>query len=111
MRNTLRLLTDYLVREDYAGLEKLTNGVRLQARYIASGIADYGRTLTCPPDATFDDIDSVLIEGASPPAYSIRFQLFTKEEGKSDLELQATFIDDSPSSGYMRAELDGILVA
>jgi hypothetical protein len=110
IRNTLGRIVDYLLRQDYVGLEKLTKCARLQARHIASGIVDYGRTLIYPPATAFDDIDVVAIDGKTPPEYSIRFRLFTREEGQSDLELQATFIDEDPSSGYMRVELDGILV-
>lgn len=54
--------------------------------------------------------DVIPIRGAVPPAYSVRFRLFTLEEGPSDLELQATFIG-YPSDEMMRVELDNIIVA
>ena len=100
-----------LSRRDYAGVEALSNGVRLKAEHIESGVNDYGRTLTDPPDDAYDNIDVVAVDGRSPAEYSIRFRLFTKEEGQSDLELQATLIDDNEPSEVMRVEVDGILVA
>jgi len=99
-----------LVSGRYADLEHLTQGVRLRASEIKEGVRDYGRTLVHPPPDAYSRIDAVLTTGTSPPAYSIRFRLFTLEEGLSDLELQATFIGD-PNQEAMRVELDNIIVA
>lgn len=98
------------MREDYAGLAELTDGKRLKAEHIESGVKEYGRTLVKPPEQAYDYVDVVYVEDSSPPQYSIRFALFTCEEGRSDLELQATLIDDG-SGATMKVEIDGILVA
>ena len=100
-----------LVAKDYGGLEALSQGVRLTAEQIEAGVTVYGRRLVDPPDAADQDLDVVQIQGKTPPAYSVRFRLSTEEEGRSDLELQATFIDAGPSEDVMVVEIDGVLVA
>jgi hypothetical protein len=52
----------------------------------------------------------VPISKTSPPEYSIRFRLYTEEEGRSDLEIQATLIDTEKTS-LMKVEFDNVLVA
>ena len=99
-----------LVNKDYYGLETLTNGIRLKAEHLETAVAEYGRTLTEPPDSAYNDADIVHVDGSSPSQYSIRFRLFTEEEGQSDLELQATLFDET-SYEVMRVEIDNVLVA
>lgn len=99
-----------LVKADYRGVERLSNGIRLSAGEIAGEIEEYGRELIEPPDRAFEEIDVIRIRDTSPAEYSVRFRLFTMEEGESDLEIQLTLIDDSVSQTCMRFEMDGILV-
>ena len=110
IRRTLKRVVELLVQLDYAGLERISGGVRLRAADIEAGVVDYGRTLTYPPTSAYEDIDVVRIDGTVPPEYSIRFRLFTEEESRPDLELQATFVDDNPAEDVMRVELENILV-
>jgi len=109
--STLTKVVNLLVSRDYDRLEALSDGVRLKAHYIKDGVDAYGRTLTSPPTQAFEELDVVEVEGAVKPTYSIRFRLFTKEEGRSDLELQATFIDADPESDLMIVEIDNVTVA
>lgn len=111
IRRTLACVVEMLVKGEYSELEALSNGVRLQAEHIKLSIDDYGKTLIQPPDEAYDEIDVVQIDGKTPFDYSIRFRLFTHEEGRSDLELQATFVDDDPTAELMRVEIDDLLVA
>ncbi|HSN98079.1 MAG TPA: hypothetical protein VLS89_07260 [Candidatus Nanopelagicales bacterium] len=110
IERTLRAVVELLVRKDYSGLERLTHGVRLRASELEKGVDDYGRTLVFPPSDAFSRADVIPIRGASPQAYSVRFRLHTREEGQSDLEMQATFIDD-PGAEMMVVEIDNIIVA
>ena len=110
IERTLCAIVDLLVRKDYAGLESLTHSTRLRAQEIEAGVRDYGRTLVPPPSEAFSRADVVPIRGAVPPAYSVRFRLYTQEEGLSDLELQATLIGGSDDE-MMSVELDNIIVA
>lgn len=110
IERTLRLVLDLLVKKDYAELERMTHGIRLSAAELEEGVRDYGRTIAQPPPDAFGQVDVVPIRGAVPSAYSVRFRLFTLEEGESDLELQATLID-KPEQEIMGVELDNIIVA
>lgn len=110
IKQTLIIVNDMLVRGDYAGLADLCGGLHLKANNIQSEIVGYGRKLIYPPNEAYEDVDAIQIQGRFPVQYSIRFPFFTEEEGRSDLELQATFIDSDPNSGIMRIEIDGILV-
>lgn len=109
IKGTLRHIMSLFVRKDYVALEKLSNGVRLKASEIEEGVSEYGRTLVFPPPEAFQNVDVIPIRGHVPQKYSIRFNFYTIEEGESDLQLQATFIDD-PTTEQMRVEIDGILV-
>ena len=110
IRRTIKRIIEMLVEGDYRGVEAMTNGIRLRADYIESGVVDYGKRLIYPPPEAYDKIDVVNVAGKSPPQYSIRFRLFTEEEGHSDLELQATLLDTNPGADDMRVEVDNILV-
>ncbi|UJR86106.1 DUF7668 domain-containing protein [Sandaracinus amylolyticus] len=105
----LRTIAALLVQKDYSGVEALTGGVRLKEPEIARAIAEYGRTLVSPPSEAFGVLDVVPIRASKPPAFSVRFRLYTLEEGESDLELQLTLIEESGREG-MRVELDDIIV-
>jgi hypothetical protein len=98
------------VDQNYLELERLSHGVRLKAEHIRAGIAEYGRVLALPPEGIYDLLDIILISNTHPAEYSIRCPLYTAEEGRSDLEVQATLIDDSTNAALMRFEIDGILV-
>ena len=110
IRQSVKKVVAMLVNADYKGLEALAGGVRLRSDHIESGIVDYGKTLTFPPESAYDVIDVVEVPGKTPSEYSIRFRLFTKEEGQSDLELQATLVDDNANGPEMRVEIDNIIV-
>jgi hypothetical protein len=110
IESTLRDIVSLLAQKDYAALERVTNGIRLRASEIEASINEYGRTVALPPPKAFSDIDVIPVRASVPAAYSIRFRLYTIEEGRSDLELQATFIEN-PLAEQMRVEIDNIIVA
>lgn len=105
---TLRYVVTLLVKEQYEELEKLTMGIRLQANHIKSAIQEYGRTLIMPPDSTYDKLDIIEIEGVKPVKWSVTFDLWTMEEGRSDLSLELTLINSD--SELLGVELDNIHV-
>ena len=110
IENTVRHVVELLVAGQYHDIEALTDGVRLKKNEIEAGVLEYGRRLVAPPDGSYKLIDVVPITKTSPPEYSIRFRLYTEEEGRSDLEIQATLIDAKDTS-FMKVEFDNILVA
>jgi len=79
-----------LVERDYQGLATLSRGKRLSAPEIERAISDYGRHLVMPPDKSLSKLDCVEVSGANPRAFGIRVDLWTAEEGRSDLSLEFT---------------------
>lgn len=105
----LRMIVALLVDGKYKQLEELSFGIRLKAEHIASGVSDYGRILVFPPDEAFSAIDVVEVTAGKFPEYSVRFPLYSKEEGRSDLSLEVSFIDEN-KGGQLRVEIDNITV-
>lgn len=110
MERALRRVIELLVQRDYAALEVLSRGSRLRASEIEEGVVSYGGSLVMPPPEAFLGVDVIRVQGAQPPAYSVRFRLYTLEEGRSDLELQATLVETA-DDGFMQVEIDNIVVA
>ena len=108
---TLKYVVELLVAGKYDAIESFSNGVRLKAEHMRASAGEYGRTLVLPNASQYEQADVVVIDGEDPLQYSIRFRLYTSEEGQSDLEIQATFIDQDSESTLMQVEVDGILVA
>jgi len=96
-----------LVERDYTGLERLCGGVRLTADAIALAVEDCGRTLCQLPDDRWPDLDVVEVTGAIPARFSVRVDLWTVEEGRSDLSLELTLIDQDEALGV---EIDDLHV-
>lgn len=105
---TVVQLLRWFVAGDYAAIEQFTLGVRLPASLIRQAIADYGRTLVMPPDLAFDQLDIIEVVGSNPKAWSVRVDLWTVEEGRSDLSLECTLIDRP--GDLLAAEVDNLHV-
>lgn len=108
VKATVVQLLHWLVAGDYAAIERLTLGVRLPASLLRQAVADYGRTLVMPPASAFDQLDAIEIDGSNPKAWSIRVDLWTVEEGRSDLSLECTLIDQPGE--LLVAEVDNLHV-
>lgn len=105
---TVVQILQWLAAGDFAAIEKYTHGVRLSASLLEEAVHDYGRTLVMPPQSALDCLDVVEIENSDPCAWSIRVDLWTVEEGRSDLSLECTLID-SPGA-MLTAEIDNLHV-
>ena len=108
VRFTVVQLLRWLVAGDYAAIERFTLGVRLSVSLIQQAIAGYGRTLAMPPPSALDQLDVVEIDGSRPKAWSVRVDLWTVEEGRSDLSLECTLIDRP--GDLLAAEIDNLHV-
>ena len=106
IKKTLLKIISLLVNCDYDAIAKLTKGVRLQAMHIKDAVEEYEKTLILPPDTAYDNLDIIEIENSVPRKWSIRFDLWTKEEGRSDLSIELTLIDSEED--LMIVELDNI---
>jgi hypothetical protein len=82
-----------MVAGDFDAVEQQAGGVRLSAAEMAAAVNNYGRTLTMPPDAAFTNLDTIVVSNAPYPTWSIRVDLWTLEEGRSDLTLECTVIE------------------
>jgi hypothetical protein len=103
----LRQLVECLVGGDFDAAERLTQGVRLTSSDMQQAIRDYGGTLVTPPDTALLDADVIEVAGANPRTWSVCFDLWTKEQGTSDLSLELTVKEGSPEP---KVELDNLHV-
>lgn len=107
IERTIRHVVALLVAGMYARLERESLG-RLSAKMLEEAVSDHGRTLVMPPEAEFGKIDIIEISGASPARHSVRFDLWTDEEGRSDLTIELTLVDGQRE--LMDFELDNLHV-
>jgi hypothetical protein len=103
------LVVQRLVAGDFSELEQLTAGRRLSADEIRHAVEEYGRQLVLPPPGSLaDDVDVVTVAGATPVRWSVVCSLWTEEEGRSDLSLELTLIDQG--AACLVVEIDNIHV-
>ena len=93
IRDTVHPLIEMLVAEDYEGVEGASRGHRMTAEQLRQAVVEYGRELRMPPESVFDNLDVIEIEGATPRAWSALIDLWTVEEGRSDLTLELGLTD------------------
>ena len=105
---TVRQLVDWLVAGDYSAVEVFTGGRRISADEMQQAIQSYGRKLVSLPTWALEGIDIVEIVGSSPRAWSVRVDLWTVSEGRSDLTLECTMIECE--GDFLKAEIDNIHV-
>jgi hypothetical protein len=82
-----------MVGKDYAALHDLSHGIRLTATEIKTAIREYGRTVRMPPELEDNQFDVLAISNTAPQQWSVNVDLWTHEEGRSDLTLSLTLID------------------
>jgi len=85
-------LIEKLVQKDYAGLERNGQARRLGAAGLREAVAEYGRQLTRVPPEAFELSDAVAID-FQPGNWNVNMNLWTVEEGRSDLTLTLTASD------------------
>lgn len=105
---TIVYIVNLLVQGKYNELEVLSGGNRLSAEEIRQAVADYGRRLVLPPIDSLKHLDVVTIRHSDPVRWSANIDLWTVEEGRSDLTLELTLID-SPNDLYS-VEIDDLHV-
>ena len=74
-----------LVNGHYDYLERQTDGIRLTREEMQTAVNEYPGTLALPVEISFENIDVIEIEGKVPTEWSVRFDLWTAEEGRSDM--------------------------
>ena len=95
LETAVRVIVDLLVRGDYATIEAVTQGKRLDAEQLARAVDEYGRMLVPPTDAWWSSVQiTPLSEPAS--AFHVAAPLWTAEEGRSDLTLELRLQESIP---------------
>lgn len=89
----IKLVVGLLVESNYEVLEKMTQGRHLTAEEMARAVTEYGRTLVLPPDEAYEDIDAIDSTVDGKHTHAVDFPLWTKEEGRSDLEVELTLVE------------------
>lgn len=107
LKESVRQVITLLVAAKYAELETLTHGVRLKAKDMATAVTNYGRKLILPPDDSLGLMNVVEVKNARPRQWSIAMPLWTEEEGRSDLTMEMTLIEQQ--NGFA-IELDDVHV-
>ena len=97
-----------LVQGQYGEAGRLTKRERLTSAEIESAVTSYGRRLVLPPSGHFEPRSVFEIQGSQPRRWSVHVDLWTAEEGRSDLTLELT-IRDSTGDAY-DIEIDDIHV-
>ena len=105
----LKQVIAWLVVGNFNAIASETNSTRLSAEQMEQAIRTYGRTLVAPPSSSFEKLDSIRVTAASEPTWSVRFDLWTLEEGRSDLSLECT-LSIRPDDASATIEIDGIHV-
>ncbi len=101
-------IVQMLVARNYDAIVRYTRGIRLPKDDIEYAIDDYGCTITMPPESVFDNLDVVEVEHVLPREWSVRCPLWTKEEGRSDLSIELSMIEEEVDK--LRVELDNIMM-
>ncbi len=104
----VRRVVRLLVAGEYEELAAATKYTRLRAEHIRESVEEYPGILTMPPESTFDNIDAIETTGPPPRQWSVRVDLWTREEGRSDLSMEMILIESDDE--FLTVELDGIHV-
>ncbi len=88
----VRVVISLLAGGQYADLARLTQD-RMSATDIARAIEDYGKTVTACPEPIEELLDIVEVRNTTRPTWSVVVPIFTREEGRSDLSIELTFVE------------------
>ncbi len=105
---TIKNIINLLVSKEYQKLEELSKGIRLNQYEIKQSITDYSDELIFPLSDDLKNIDVIEIIDSNPQSWSVRYDLWTKKEGRSDLSLEVTLIDNNEK--LLNIEIDNIHV-
>lgn len=107
LESVVRKLVTTLADGEYEDVVAACSASRLSADDLRAVVSDYGRTLVAPPADAYLELDAVVIRDSAVPTWSVRAPLWTKEEGRSDLEFQLTI---QQQGRHWAVELDDLLV-
>lgn len=97
-----------LAEKEYEALARASKGIRISADEIRGAIEAYDGHIVMPPQVTYALCDVIEIELPGPRQWSVNFDLWTEEEGRSDLTLELTVVENGMAE--LDFEIDGIHV-
>lgn len=95
---TLAMMYRLLVTKRYTDLARLSVEGGMSARQIQEAVEEWPYPLIMPPNLNLATIlydEAVEVADASPAEWSIYLNLWTKEEGRSDLSLEVSVVEDA----------------
>lgn len=98
----------WLVKKDYKSLENYSNDIRLSASQLQEAVEEYGHRLITPTDEAYNQLDVIEVINSKSKKWSVRLDLWTEDEGRSDLSLEYTLIDNNKD--ILAVELDNLHV-
>lgn len=108
IKATVIQLVHWLATENYPAIENHSHGIRLSEDLLRAAVGEYGGKIVMPPSIVFENIDTVLVAGSDPKKWSVRFDLWTERDGRSDLSLECTLIDGK--NELLDVEIDNLHV-
>ena len=111
LRHTLLELVQKLVRGDFDGVARLTEGKQLSADDLKRIVQQWPAHLVMPPTDRLEDLlygEPVMMVGAVPSGWGVYCKLWTDKEGWSDLSMVLTIRESSES--FYGVEIDSIHV-
>ncbi len=97
-----------LINGRYKELQSISSGIRLSAEQLQEAVKEYGHKLIIPPENQFEELDVIEVLNSVPRKWSVRFDLWTEDEGRSDLTLEFTLIEQDEKG--LGVELDNLHV-
>jgi hypothetical protein len=104
--DSIRPIIALLVEGEFESLVQRCPDSRLTASELRTTVLQYNRTLVLPPNDAFDKLDVVEVQNSQPQQFSVRFDLWTKEEGRSDLTIELTLRETGKP--LLQAEIDDL---
>lgn len=109
MRNRLVAnLVSLLAAGKFEEVLRNAPGSRVSSEMLRKAVYEYGRTLVPLPTGNHELIDYIAVLGSSPLEWSVVVPLFTEEEGRSDLSLELSVIEQA--AGGHRVEINNLHV-
>lgn len=93
LTTAVQVAVGLLVAGEYDALAATTYGRRLSAKQLRDAVSEYGRTLRSLPDDEWTTLDVVEVPDAEVPTFHVVVDLWTEEEGRSDLSLELLMKD------------------
>ena len=93
VQTAVAMVANLLAAGDYASVERMTSGRRLSAADLERAVGDYGEKLVPIPAEALEDLEVTEVTGSDPAAFMVDVDLWTEQEGRSDLTLSLELVD------------------